>query len=132
MIIKSMIVVCIALVVFCGYLKIKNLNLESEINIITNENIILKEEIAVTKNTLKNTVEANSELSKIVDNYRVSNQNLSAKLQKLDRNIDKIAEKHPTLLNKIINDSQKRINRCFENISKGKKDVNNDYEDCQD
>lgn len=127
-----MIVVCIALVVFCGYLKIKNLNLESEINIITNENIILKEEIAVTKNTLKNTVEANSELSKIVDNYRVSNQNLSAKLQKLDRNIDKIAEKHPTLLNKIINDSQKRINRCFENISKGKKDVNNDYEDCQD
>ena len=127
-----MIVVCIALVVFCGYLKIKNLNLESEINIITNENIILKEEIAVTKNTLKNTVEANSELSKIVDNYRVSNQNLSAKLQKLDKSIDKIAEKHPTLLNKIINDSQKRINRCFENISKGKKDVNNDYEDCQD
>ena len=127
-----MIVFCITLIVLCSYLKIRNASLESEIDVINTENTILKEEISTVNKVLKDTVSANIELSNTVNTYRLSNQKLTSKLQKLDKNIDKIAERHPDLLNKIINKSQSKLNKCLEEISKFEKDENNEYKDCID
>lgn len=130
MIFKISAIVVAVLMTAIVYLKIQNISLENDLNLTKNENEILKEELTYTKDVLVRTKTANNELSKLVNDYKISSQKLNDKLYKLETNITKLSTKHPKLVSNVINNAQKKTNRCIENITSG--NVNNDgsYDDC--
>lgn len=112
--------------VYICYLRICNLNLESDLKVSENKNVILSEEVSSLNNQITKMKTANNELSKLVSDFRISNQTLTDKLFKFEKGVDRIAEKHPKMLAKIINEAQEKSNRCFEKITNDE-----DYKECE-
>lgn len=131
MLIKSLLCVIIFLSIVSVYLRIQNLNLENDLTNVKNENIILKEDLEFTKESLKKINLANEELSKLVNSYKLSSQKLDDKLYKLETNITKMNIKHPKLVSKAINEAQKKVNKCIENITSDNANVSGGYDECE-
>lgn len=131
MLIKSLLCVIIFLGIVSVYLRIQNLNLENDLTSVKNENTILKEDLEFTKESLKKTNLANEELSKLVNSYKFSSQKLDDKLYKLETNVTKMNIKHPKLVSKAINDAQKKVNKCIENITSDNTNTSGGYDECE-
>lgn len=131
MLIKSLLCAIIFLSIVSVYLRIQNLSLENDLTNVKNENIILKEDLEFTKENLKKTNLANEELSKLVNTYKFSSQKLDDKLYKLETNITKMNIKHPKLVSKAINDAQKKVNKCVENITSDNINESGGYDECE-
>lgn len=122
------IIICISILVFyCVILKYNNTMLKTENEKLTNENVVLKDTIKAANDKIVKIENANIELSKTVDDFRISTQSLQGKLYKLEKNVTKMSLKHPKMVNDIINNAQKKLNDCFEKISQGE-----DYESCEE
>lgn len=126
MLIKISLIVFVALMAYTAYLKICNLSLESDLEVTKNENVILRDEVTSLNTQIVKIKNANNELSKLVSDFKISNQKLTDKLFKFENRVDKIASKHPKMLSKIINESQEKTNKCFEKITRDE-----DYTECE-
>lgn len=113
------------------YLRIQNLNLENDLTSVKNENTILKEDLEFTKESLKKANLANEELSKLVNTYKLSSQKLTDKLYKLETNVTKMNTNHPKLVSKAINNAQKKVNKCIENITSDNTNASGGYDECE-
>jgi chromosome segregation ATPase len=107
------------LTTFIGYLKYENNILENENKELVVSLEVTKEELSKTQKTLKDAQQFSKELSKIVNEEKLKAQDLQTKLNKFEKSIDKIAERHPKMLNNILNKATKTVNDCFEVLSKG-------------
>lgn len=131
MLIKSLLCAICFLGILSVYLRLQNLSLENDLTNVKNENIILKEDLEFTKESLKKTNLANEELSKLVNSYKFSSQKLDDKLYKLETNITKMNIKHPKLVSKAINNAQKKVNKCIENITSDNTNASGGYDECE-
>jgi chromosome segregation ATPase len=112
-------IVFLSLTTFIGYLKYENNILENENKELVVSLEVTKEELSKTQKTLKDTQQFSKELSKIVNEEKLKAQDLQTKLNKFEKSVDKIAERHPKMLNNILNKATKSVNDCFEVLSKG-------------
>jgi chromosome segregation ATPase len=112
-------IVFLSLTTFIGYLKYENNILENENKELVVSLEVTKEELSKTQKTLKDAQQFSKELSKIVNEEKLKAQDLQTKLNKFEKSIDKIAERHPKMLNNILNKATKSVNDCFEVLSKG-------------
>lgn len=94
--------------------------------ILREEKTRIQIELTDTQTKLQNALNANvkiqeynTELAKTVDTYRLKSQDLQSKLSKLELKANSIAIKHPKLLSNAVNNATKKVNECFEKISKG-------------
>lgn len=102
----------------CTYYKLQNVNLEHSNEKLKSENSSLTLRMNSFNEKIASVQETNIELSETVNKYRIENQTLQAKLYKLETSMEKIAKKHPKMLENIINNAQKETNECFEKLSK--------------
>tara|TARA_Y100000593_G_C4241614_1_gene302443 strand:+ start:359 stop:814 length:456 start_codon:yes stop_codon:yes gene_type:complete len=66
------------------------------------------------KKDIKEIVAANKEMNKLVNNLKEDLQNLDKRFTKNGRDIGKLAEKKPKLIEKIVNNASERAKRCVE------------------
>ncbi len=66
------------------------------------------------KKDIKEIVAANREMNKLVNNLKEDLQNLDKRFTKNGRDIGKLAEKKPKLIEKIVNNASERARRCVE------------------
>lgn len=112
-------IVFLSLTTFIGYLKYENINLENENKELEVSLKVSEENLSKVQKTLKETQQYSKELSKIVNVEKLKTQDLQTKLNKFEKRVDKIAERHPKMLNNILNKATKSVNDCFEVLSKG-------------
>lgn len=112
-------IVFLSLTTFIGYLKYENINLENENKELEVSLKVSEENLSKAQKTLKETQQYSKELSKIVNEEKLKSQDLQTKLNKFEKSVDKIAERHPKMLNNILNKATKSVNDCFEVLSKG-------------
>lgn len=100
-------------------LYVYNSYLRSENNELINQNNLLTNELKNVKNDIIDIKKINDNLYN--NNIKLKNESndLNKKLNKLS-NVDKIAQKHPKLLGNIMTEASKKVNRCFEDISRNK------------
>ena len=70
--------------------------------------------LAQQKEDFTEILEANKEMNKLVKNLQQDLRNLDKRFNKKDRDVGKIAEKKPSLVEKIINNASERAKRCVE------------------
>ena len=70
--------------------------------------------LAQQKEDFTEILEANKEMNKLVKNLQQDLRNLDKRFNKKDRDVGKIAEKRPSLVEKIINNASDRAKRCVE------------------
>ena len=76
--------------------------------------------LAQQKQDFKEIMEANKEMNILVKNLQQDLRSLDKRFNKKDRDVGKIAEKRPSLVEKIINSASERAKRCVE-IASGAK-----------
>ena len=108
----------IIIIVFIGSLYTYNVYLRNENEELTIKNTKLSEDLKQTKIDIEDIKKINTNLYN--NNIKLKNESsdLNKKLSKLS-NIDKIAQKHPKMLENILTNASKEVNRCFENITRG-------------
>ena len=70
--------------------------------------------LAQQKEDFTEILEANKEMNKLVKNLQQDLRSLDKRFTKKDRDVGKIAEKKPSLVEKIINSASERAKRCVE------------------
>ena len=70
--------------------------------------------LAQQKQDFKEIMEANKEMNILVKNLQQDLRSLDKRFNKKDRDVGKIAEKRPSLVEKIINSASERAKRCVE------------------
>ena len=70
--------------------------------------------LAQQKQDFKEIMEANKEMNILVKNLQQDLRSLDKRFTKKDRDVGKIAEKKPSLVEKIINSASERAKRCVE------------------
>ena len=70
--------------------------------------------LAQQKQDFKEIMEANKEMNILVKNLQQDLRSLDKRFTKKDRDVGKIAEKRPSLVEKIINSASERAKRCVE------------------
>ena len=70
--------------------------------------------LAQQKQDFKEIMEANKEMNILVKNLQQDLRSLDKRFNKKNRDVGKIAEKKPSLVEKIINSASKRAKRCVE------------------
>ena len=70
--------------------------------------------LAQQKQDFKEIMEANKEMNILVKNLQQDLRSLDKRFTKKDRDVGKIAEKKPSLVEKIINNASERAKRCVE------------------
>ena len=70
--------------------------------------------LAQQKQDFKEIMEANKEMNILVKNLQQDLRSLDKRFNKKDRDVGKIAEKRPSLVEKIINNASERAKRCVE------------------
>ena len=88
-------------------LKVNQIQLEASIN-------SQAKVLAQQKEDFTEILEANKEMNKLVKNLQQDLRNLDKRFNKKDRDVGKIAEKRPSLVEKIINSASERAKRCVE------------------
>ena len=88
-------------------LKVNQIKLEMAVN-------SQKEFIAKQQEDFKEILEANKEMNILVKNLQQDLRSLDKRFNKKDRDVGKIAEKKPSLVEKIINSASERAKRCVE------------------
>lgn len=95
-------------------------------NILREEKVRIQIELNDTKLRLDDALKANikiqeynTELINTTNKYRLKTQDLQGRLTKLSIVADKVSVKHPKLLSNTINNATKKVNECFEKISRG-------------
>ena len=70
--------------------------------------------LAQQKEDFTEILEANKEMNKLVKNLQQDLRSLDKRFNKKNRDVGKIAEKRPSLVEKIINNASERAKRCVE------------------
>ena len=70
--------------------------------------------LAQQKEDFTEILEANKEMNKLVKNLQQDLRSLDKRFNKKNRDVGKIAEKKPSLVEKIINSARERAKRCVE------------------
>jgi uncharacterized protein HemX len=88
-------------------LKVNQIQLEASIN-------SQAKVLAQQKEDFTEILEANKEMNKLVKNLQQDLRSLDKRFNKKNRDVGKIAEKRPSLVEKIINSASERAKRCVE------------------
>lgn len=120
-----LLVLVLSVALYISILRERNQSLTNTVQRLETENTELtikltnsEKYIESLKNDYKIISGYNEELQRTSNELRLKQQDLQSKLQKLNTNFSKMVDRHPKMVIDIINNSQKKVNVCFENLSK--------------